>query len=192
MQQVIGRARRICSHQSLPEALRTVKVYLYLMQFSKEQLESEATIELRLKDLSKTEPIRPITSDEALYEIARLKEDVTSKLLHAVKEASIDCSLHAGVSGSDENLKCFSFGTVGNDKFSFAGSYADEEVDAVAEQNMRAEDVKARELTLDGVKYAWDPKTGAVYEYESYQLGRTVHIANVEIGRDGAAKLVFI
>jgi len=192
MQQVIGRARRICSHQALPEPMRTVKVFLYLMQFSKEQLESEATIELRLKDLSKTEPIRPITSDEALYEIARLKEDVTTKLLHSVKEASIDCSLHAGVGGNDENLKCFSFGTVGSDKFSFAGSYADEEVDAVAEQNMRAEDVKAKELVLDGVRYAWDQKTGAVYEYESYQLGRTVHIANVEIGRDGAARLVFI
>lgn len=192
MQQVIGRARRICSHQALPEPMRTVKVFLYLMQFSKEQLESEATIELRLKDLSKTEPIRPITSDEALYEIARLKEDVTTKLLHAVKEASIDCSLHAGVGGNNENLKCFSFGTVGSDKFSFAGSYADEEVDAVAEQNMRTEDVKAKELVLDGVRYAWDQRTGAVYEFESYQLGRTVHIGNVEIGRDGAARLVFI
>ena len=192
MQQVIGRARRICSHQDLPEALRTVKVFLYLMQFSKEQLESDATIELRLKDLSKTEPIRPITSDEALYEIARLKEDVISKLLIAVKEASIDCSLHSGVGGNNENLKCFSFGTVGNNKFSYAGSYTDEEIDAVAEQNMREENIKARELILDGVRYAWDQTTGAVYDYESYQLGRTVHIANVELGRDGVAKLVFI
>jgi hypothetical protein len=190
MQQVIGRARRICSHQSLPEKLRTVKVFLYLMQFSKEQLESEATIELRLKDLSKTEPIRPITSDEALYEIARLKEDVISKILHAVKEASIDCTLHSVVGGNEEKLQCFSFGTVNSNNFSFAGSYTDEEVDAVAQQNMRAEDVKAKKIVLDGVTYAYDASTDAVYDYESYQLGRTVHIANVEIGRDGKARFI--
>ena len=50
IQQVIGRARRICSHQDLPEELRTVDVFLYLMEFSEEQLSSDATIELRLKD----------------------------------------------------------------------------------------------------------------------------------------------
>ena len=31
IQQVIGRARRICSHQELPETLRTVDVFLYLI-----------------------------------------------------------------------------------------------------------------------------------------------------------------
>ena len=30
-QQVIGRARRICSHEDLPEELRTVNVFFYLM-----------------------------------------------------------------------------------------------------------------------------------------------------------------
>ena len=191
MQQVIGRARRICSHQALPEALRTVKVFLYLMQFSKQQLESDATIELRLKDVSKIDSTKPITSDEALYEIARLKEDVTDKLLHAVKEASIDCSLHSGA-GNEEKLQCFSFGNVKPDKFSFAGSYADAEVDSVAEQNMRVEDVNAIELVLDGIKYAWDQTTGSVYEFESYKRGQTIHIANVVIGDDGTARIVFI
>ena len=80
IQQVIGRARRICSHQELPEELRTVDVFLYLMLFSEEQLASEATIELRLKDTSKRDGITPFTSDQALYEIANLKEEVTDKL----------------------------------------------------------------------------------------------------------------
>ena len=34
LEQVIGRARRICSHDQLPEKLRTVDVYLYLMTFT--------------------------------------------------------------------------------------------------------------------------------------------------------------
>lgn len=192
MQQVIGRARRICSHQELPDKLRTVKVFLYLMQFSKEQLESEATVELRLKDLSKIEPIRPITSDEALYEIARLKEDVTAKILNAVKEASIDCTLHSVVGGNEEKLQCFSFGSVEKDKFSYSGPYTDEEVDAVAQQNMRVEDVKAKKVVLDGVTYAYDESTGAVYDYENYKQNQIVRIGTIESGRDSVIKLVFM
>ena len=92
IEQVIGRARRICSHQELPEPLRTVDVFLYLMKFTASQLDSEATIELRLKDTSKRDGVTPLTSDQALWEIATLKEEVTEKLLDAVKEASIDCS----------------------------------------------------------------------------------------------------
>jgi hypothetical protein len=38
IEQVVGRARRICSHQDLPAELRTVNVFLYLMVYSKAQL----------------------------------------------------------------------------------------------------------------------------------------------------------
>ena len=38
IKQVIGRARRICSHQDLPEEHRTVDVFLYLMTFTEKQL----------------------------------------------------------------------------------------------------------------------------------------------------------
>ena len=50
MEQVIGRARRICSHTELPEQFQTVEVFVYLMTFSPDQLDSEASIELKLKD----------------------------------------------------------------------------------------------------------------------------------------------
>ena len=38
IEQVVGRARRICSHQDLPAELRTVQVFLYLMVYSPAQL----------------------------------------------------------------------------------------------------------------------------------------------------------
>jgi len=38
IEQVVGRARRICSHQDLPPDLRTVEVFLYLMVYSPTQL----------------------------------------------------------------------------------------------------------------------------------------------------------
>ena len=66
MQQVIGRARRICSHQDLPVELRTVDVFLYLMTFSKQQLSDDRSIELRLKDKGKLTDT-PLTSDESLF-----------------------------------------------------------------------------------------------------------------------------
>ena len=39
--QVIGRARRICSHQQLPSELRTVEVFLYIMIFTEEQIKGK-------------------------------------------------------------------------------------------------------------------------------------------------------
>ena len=176
IQQVIGRARRICSHQELPEELRTVDVFLYLMRFSEEQLSSEATIELRLKDTSKRDGITPFTSDQALYEIANLKEEVTDKLLDSVKEASIDCSLH---DTNKEGLTCFSFGTVDPSLFSFAGSYADDDVDAVAAQNEREIELDAIEVTIEGIKYALVQETGNVYDWDSYMAKRPIQVGQI-------------
>jgi hypothetical protein len=95
MEQVIGRARRICSHKDLPIELQSVEVFVYLMTFSKEQIDSDDSIELKRKDLSKRAPHIPLTSDEALYEIATIKEEVSAQLLLSVKEASIDCAIHS-------------------------------------------------------------------------------------------------
>jgi len=176
IQQVIGRARRICSHQDLPDELRTVDVFLYLMVFSEKQLSSDATLELRLKDTSKRDGITPMTSDQALFEIANLKEEVTEKLLDSVKEASIDCSLH---DTSKEGLRCFSFGTVDPSLFSYSGSYANEDADTVAEQNEREIELDAVEVTIEGIKYALVQETGNVYDWDSYMAKRPIQVGQL-------------
>ena len=191
MQQVIGRARRICSHQNLPEQLRTVDVFLYLMTFSEEQLSSDTTIELRLKDTSKLDKSIPITSDEALYEISNLKEEVTEKLLLAVKEAAIDCSLHSKA-GSGEQLQCFTFGSVDPNNFSYNGSYADSDTDAVQQQNIQEKEIKnAVDVTIDGIKYAYDPTSNAVYDYDSFIRKQPVQIGSL-IKTDSGYELKFL
>ena len=114
LEQVIGRARRICSHKDLPEELQTVDVFLYLMEFTDEQLSSDNSIELRLKDRSKLDG-RPITSDESLYEIASMKEEITNQILNAIKEASIDCTLHSRA-GDKSSVQCFTFGSANPEK----------------------------------------------------------------------------
>ena len=58
------------------------------MTFSKEQLASDETIELRLKDKSKVDKVTPLTSDEAYMKFQILKTQLT-KILTAVKQSTI-------------------------------------------------------------------------------------------------------
>ena len=184
IEQVIGRARRICSHKDLPEALRTVSVFLYLMTFSKKQLESDNSIELRLQDKSKIDNKTPLTSDEALYEIATIKENINSNILLAVKEASIDCALHSKV-GSTEKLKCFSFGAANTGKFSYYPSIAEEEMDSITEKNKVTVTWKAVPVTIEGIQYAYKKDSGEIYDLESYKLGQPVQIGKLNIVGEG-------
>jgi hypothetical protein len=191
IEQVIGRARRICSHKDLPEALRTVSVFLYLMTFSKKQLESDLSIELRLQDKSKIDDKTAITSDEALYEIATIKENINSNILMAVKEASIDCVLHSK-SGDSEKLKCFSFGSTTSGKFSYYPSIDEEELDNITAKNKVSVTWKAVPVTIEGVEYAYRKETQEVYDLKSYKLGQPIPVGKLTIIGDGdAAKYSF-
>ena len=178
-EQVIGRARRICSHASLPKELRTVEVLLYLMEFSEEQLSDEVSIELRMRDKSKLDNSTPFTSDQAIYEIATIKEDVNSQLLTAIKEASVDCVIHSK-SGSKEGLKCFTFGGVTQDKFASTPSISAEETDAVAKANIMKITWKAKTVTIDGIKYALREDTGELFDLESFKANNPVLVGNLE------------
>ena len=171
--QVIGRARRICSHHDLPELDRTVKVFLYLMKFSEKQLTDNASIELRLKDRSKIDGETPLTSDEALYEISNIKETINEKLLIAVKETSIDCVVYQK-QNVKEGVKCYGFNTRNPEKYAYVPDYAKEEKDQVANVNKKVDTWKGVKVTINGRVYAMrpnadNPKTGILYDYESYK-----------------------
>ncbi len=183
LQQVIGRARRICSHQDLPEEERTVDVFLYLMTFSPDQLKSDESIELRLHDKSKIDNKTPVTTDESLYEIASIKEGITNQLLTAVKESAIDCALHSRV-GDDEDLKCMTFGNVSSSKFSYQPSISTEEADDIADKNQKLDLLDAIELEVDGKKYAYDEKTQGLYDFEEYKRNQVVKVADITIEDD--------
>jgi Helicase conserved C-terminal domain/Type III restriction enzyme, res subunit len=167
-EQVIGRARRICSHQALPKELQTVEVFIYIMVFTKQQLDSEFAIELKLKDLSKQAPYVPQTSDQKLYEISTIKEQLTSQILKAVKETAIDCATHSKAS-TKEGLVCLSFGQPSATEFSFNPSYTQDENDTVADINKVVIDWEARPFTLKttGKQYMLRMDTKQVYDYES-------------------------
>jgi Helicase conserved C-terminal domain/Type III restriction enzyme, res subunit len=182
--QVIGRARRICSHTELPDALQTVEVYLYLMTFSKKQIESEASVELKRKDLSKKKykvfdkkgkekenPDNiPFTSDETLYEISTIKQEVSTKLITAMKEASIDCAIYSK-RGSKEQLNCLSFGEPKTSSYAYVPSYKKENLDTYSKINKKVIEWKGRPIEFRGKKYIYrtiDKTHGSLYDLDSY------------------------
>jgi hypothetical protein len=190
MEQVIGRARRICSHKDLPEALQTVEVFVYLMTFSREQIKSDASIELKKKDLSKKKyqldpskpekDLIPLTSDEALFEISNIKEEVSTQLITAVKEASIDCAVYSK-RGAKEQLHCLQYGQPKSDDFSFKPSINKEEMDSVAKINKKKIEWTGKEIVLRGKTYIYrkiGKDIGNIYDLDSYQ--RALEVPGVE------------
>jgi hypothetical protein len=170
IEQVIGRARRICSHKNLPRELQTVEVFIYLSVLSESQLEGDLSIELRLKDRSKKEPFLPQTTDEHLYEMLTIKEDISQQLLKAIKESSIDCATHVK-SNNKEKLQCLSFGKPTNKSFSYNPNIAQDENDTVANLNKVTVKWTANEITIKGVKYILKADTNQVYDYDSVVNG---------------------
>jgi len=148
LEQVIGRARRICSHKDLPKNLQTVEVFVYLMIFSESQLKSDEAIELKRKDLSKGIPKLPITSDQYLYEISEIKSNLTSQLTDAIKESAFDCYIYS-------NGKCVNFGDPTKEKFSYLPDYADQQNDTTLQANKVAIEWVGKPITINGVEYIY-------------------------------------
>ena len=165
LEQVIGRARRICSHKDLPKALQTVEVFVYLMVFSLEQLKSDEAIELKRKDLSKAIPRTPQTSDQYLYEISEIKSNLTAQLTDAIKESAFDCYIYS-------NGKCVNFGDTTNNKFSYVPDYSEQQNDTTVQANKIAIEWVGKQLELNGVTYVYrrmGPNLLNIYDMASYE-----------------------
>ena len=195
IEQVIGRARRICSHQDLPEELRTIEVFLYMSVLSEEQITGEKTGAAIKADASKLVPNKGpvsedrtvydrytrtllkagaiITTDQMLFENALRKDRVSHQILTAVKETAMDCELYSE-GHKEENFKCFSdFGKVTTNAF---GSYPDLSKD-VAEKDVKEvaqKVVKMGTVTFEGTKYAINKDTKELYDLADFKKAKGV------------------
>jgi hypothetical protein len=211
LQQVIGRARRICSHQELPEELRTVQVFLYMAVLTDRQKMDEKHIELRLRDISRLSKkikvgAKPkynvsmldryeqglkaipdvITTDQMLFENALVKDRVNSQILTAVKETAMDCSLYNKGPSKDEKLVCYSFGKVSTNAF---GSYPtlEKEIAEKGVQEVRETKVKLVKITIPDAsglakEYALNKSTKEVFDFADYQAALATGADLVRIG----------
>lgn len=159
--QVIGRARRICSHQDLPEQYKTVEVFIYLMTFKNEHLYgikdpntnerskpivSDST-KLSKGDRSKEDKEKIFTSDETLYEISMRKKRISNSILKAIKETSIDCSVYS-TANAREGIACYSFGSPSSETFTGGPSFSSQEKQSVRKANIKKKVWKGYALTL--------------------------------------------
>ena len=155
IEQVVGRARRICSHQDLPAELRTVNVFLYLMVYSPTQLkpltkEEKAAADREEALLASTDPIDVSNAALKYVRVSReLRENDTSaktnepittdqslyeiaKTKEEINSNILRCVKETAIdcaiharAGSKETLKCFTFDNPDN-KFAYAPNIQDE------------------------------------------------------------------
>mgnify|MGYP000536273597 CR=1 FL=1 len=193
-EQVIGRARRICSHKDLPKALQTVEVYVYLMIFSESQINSDEAIELKRKDLSKALPRLPITSDQYLFEISEIKANLTAQLTDAVKETSFDCYIYS-------NGKCVNFGDPTNEKYAYVPDYAEQQNDTTVRANKVAIEWVGKPITINGVEYVYRRNSKNIldlYDMETYKKAledssiQPLKVGTYEINENGEKVLKLI
>ena len=165
-EQVIGRAKRICSHNTLPPELRTVNVHLYLMTFSEKQLSEteQSAVELKLKDRS-MDGKEVFTTDQSLHELSNVKQELSNQLLKAIKQAAIDCDFH-----KNKGVVCYKFSNPSPDKFSFVPKHENEENEEQQEMNIKEANFVPQEFVMPGTdtKYIRDVETNRIYSYKEY------------------------
>ena len=154
VEQVIGRAQRICSHEDLPEDEKDVQVFEYLAVFSAAQKE-KLNKELKATDSGRT-------TDQALFDISKKKEEISRELLNAIKTTSIDCKVHKGA-------KCFEFmGTPDSSSFSYVPNIELDETEKEMVANVAVEEEVFKLLPAtykgeNGERLVRSMKTNKVY-----------------------------
>jgi hypothetical protein len=100
LQQVIGRAIRLCSHAELPWDDREVDVYTYLSVFSEKQ-KGELPKMILSADQGKT-------TDQIIFEIATRKQQLADALFEVAQSSAVDCTIHQHEHG--KVTQCYAFG----------------------------------------------------------------------------------
>ncbi len=196
-EQVIGRAVRINSHVQLTPEFRNVKVFMYLMTFSENQLlgdkngetkedrEPKVSQRLQSRDVSKFDENLVITTDESLHEISTIKENVKKDILKEIKSSSIDCSIHN--SGNTE-IACYSFSSNNPNDYLTVPSFKKDQKDKFRKKNIKKMTWTAKPVIIDGKKYAFkrdapDVKTGELYDYDSYVQAKSSGVNPVLVAK---------
>jgi len=186
-EQVIGRARRICSHSQLPEEFRTVTVFIYIMVFTQAQLDSEYAVELKLNDLSKFPPFLPQTSDQKLFELSNVKEKIADQLSVIIKSTSIDCNIHS-TSNNKEGIQCFRFASnPSRFDFAFNPDYIQDKNDPINPVNLVKEDKinDYQVVAQKGVEIAYmNKRTNDLYDYNKFKRGELEIVGRIVV-KDG-------
>ena len=98
LDQVKGRAIRICSHEDLPFKDRNVEIYTYYSVFSADQ-KNKNKIDMKIRTTDNNE-----TSDEKVFNVSTKKDKINQEILTLMKESAVDCELNEA---ENDGVQCF-------------------------------------------------------------------------------------
>jgi di/tripeptidase len=100
LDQVKGRAIRICSHMDLPPEERHVDTYIYISRFSEEQ-KTERRVDQTLMNFD-----GGLTTDETIWNLMNSKKKMADSILDVMRAAAVDCELNTTENGG---YACYRF-----------------------------------------------------------------------------------
>jgi hypothetical protein len=173
-QQVVGRARRICSHEDLPVELHTIKVFVYLSVLSETQKTNKSYLDLLRIDKSRYSENKTVTTDEYLFESAEKKDNINQTILNAVKSSAIDCKLF---NKGSENYLCYNIQGVNNDFLTLPDIAMDEKYSDSGNNGNYREIIQMQltKITVKGVDYYMNEATKDFYSVDDYKRGIAIN-----------------
>jgi hypothetical protein len=167
MDQVIGRAVRMGSHDELIPEERNVEVFIYTSTFTEKQLDNNFT--LRRQDSS-------MTSDTHIIQKAVKKDALIQEFLNNLKSVSVDCRNNSTENRMTANgLSCYAFPIpVDPNVYAYTASYAYDKTKLAENKLVRRRKVQGRVVAHmeHGMKKKYvvlDDKPGKMYDYDAYK-----------------------
>jgi superfamily II DNA or RNA helicase len=177
MDQVIGRAVRTYSHESLPENERHVDVEIYTSIFTEDQLRKEFTLKTLDDGLS---------SDSHILRIAERKDNLIQTFLNYLKVASVDCRTHAHLNKpTKQGLQCYSFpislhdseNSMANGMFAYVPDINSDSVSNIKLQ--RDKKIRGKVVMYKNDKYVIiDDNRKNLYDYNAYKEAGTLELVH--------------
>jgi hypothetical protein len=180
IEQVIGRAIRICSHRKLPLDQRDVVVKLYMSVFTPEQSttnEGFNIVPIRRNDmtLKRYEGDEPrevfMTSDEYLYETAYEKGRIVKNISLLLKQSAIDCEIHRRLHSKEKPvIQCMRFDTTATgEDLAYKPGFKTDDLDTLYLRNVQRRTRRLQIVKAKGLVFVIDPDTNEVFDAPAFQ-----------------------
>jgi hypothetical protein len=180
IEQVIGRAIRICSHRKLPMDQRTVVVKLYMSVFTPEQSATQEgpnivpirRNDMMLKRYDGGEPRETfMSSDEYLYEVAYEKGRIIKNISLLLKQAAIDCEIHRKLHAKEKPvIQCMRFDTTATgDDLAYKPGFKTDDLDTLYLRNTQRKSRRLQIVKAKQIVFILDPDTNEIFDSTAFQ-----------------------
>jgi len=177
--QVIGRAIRICSHATLDQEERTVKVNFYLSVFNEKKAKTSDfpnIAAIRKSDTStkryEGQPVESFMStDEYLYDVTYKKDLVNQRIGVLLKQSAVDCEVHRKLHSREKPvLSCMRFdSTVRGDELAFKPSLKTDDQDESYLRNMSRKHRRLQKAMIKGIPFLYDLDSQELFDPAAYE-----------------------